>query len=197
MKDFDELKEIWGQPSKPLADIGGLIKRSKANQYKLMRTQLLGGLVLILTGVVIVGIGLLKMVVFKSNLTYWGMGVIALIPVLQGLVNLYTYKRLKALNITETPTAHLKKWEEYYAFRQWLVGFNAPTYFILLNLGFALYFIEILGYMSLNIRLIVIAAYLAWMLFAYFYLGSRSKKKERQKIEAIINNLKNIECQLS
>jgi hypothetical protein len=44
---------------------------------------------------------------------------------------------------------------------------------------------------------IFIAVYIAWMLFAYFYLGKKNIRKEDLRLNSIVEELKGIEGQLT
>ena len=42
---------------------------------------------------------------------------------------------------------------------------------------------------------IFITIYTAWMLFAYFYLGKRSQRKEENRLRGIMDNLEALKAQ--
>jgi len=60
-----------------------------------------------------------------------------------------------------------------------------------------LYFIEVLGYFSTGIMILSIVIYLAWMVFAYFVLGKRALRREYQRIENIVENLRRLQGQFN
>ena len=68
-------------------------------------------------------------------------------------------------------------------------------YFTLMNIAFALYFIEILTPVTIFYKIIIITVYLAWMFFSYLYLGKKQKTKEQAKTQSIIDSIKAIEQQ--
>ena len=71
-----------------------------------------------------------------------------------------------------------------------------PLYYTLLNIAMGIYMLEIFtGRPLLNV-VIIIAVYVAWMLFAYFYLGKRNMRKEDDRLNSIIGELELIESQL-
>jgi hypothetical protein len=64
-------------------------------------------------------------------------------------------------------------------------------------MAMAIYMIEIFtGRPVVNV-VIFIGIYAAWMLFAYFYLGRKNLKREDNRLQTIINELKGIEGQLN
>jgi hypothetical protein len=196
MEDFDAWKEIWQRPVKPVLSLGEILKNAKTNKNALLKSRLIGAVTLFVTSILIGYAALSKMFDFESELTYWGMGVAAIVPLLQGIFLLLLYKKLHALHITDTPSAHLKQWEEYYEFNKRVTKINGPLYFVLLNIGMGMYSLELLSRMSLSMKCWVIGVYVAWMLFAYFYLGKKTIKKESDRMAEIINSLKIVEGQL-
>ena len=70
-----------------------------------------------------------------------------------------------------------------------------PLYYTLLNIAMGIYMLEIFtGRPLLNVSIIIV--YVAWMLFAYFYLGKRNMRKEDERLNSIIGELELIESQL-
>ncbi|GAB3891126.1 hypothetical protein [Spirosoma agri] len=198
MDDFENLKRVWQQQTIRPADFTSaeLKKTNDGHQRKLERTQLMSAIALLLTPVGIIWIGFFSGITFQSSLTYGAVILIALIPAVQGIINLSTYNWLRRIDITAPIAEHLSQWQRYYAFRKRMIRFNGPIYFLLLNGAFALYFIEILGYFSWLGRVVVLIPYVAWMLYAYFVLGKRNLQKETERLEAIIGNLQTLQRQL-
>ena len=198
MDSFDKLKQVWQQQAIPanIPDINELKKSNADNQRKLERVQLLGAISLLLTSVAIIWIGFFSSIHFRSSLTYAAVALIALISATQGIVGLTIYARLRRINISVSVAQNLAQWQRYYTFRKQLIRVNFPLYYVLLNGAFGLYFIEILGMMPLIQRLVCLILYCAWMLYAYFILGKRTLKKEDDRLQAIISNLKTFEQQV-
>jgi uncharacterized membrane protein YciS (DUF1049 family) len=102
----------------------------------------------------------------------------------------YTYLKLKRIDESVPPSMHLLQWEAYYDFRQKLIKYNMPVYFITLNLAMGVYLYEVFrGRPIVNVS-IFLALYIGWMLFAIFYLGKRTQRKEESRLKSIINELK-------
>jgi hypothetical protein len=198
MDNFEHLKQVWQQQVVPTETINTaeLKKHNVDNQRKLERTQLLSGIALLLTPIGIIWMGFFSSIHFQSALTYVAVVLISLLSATQGIISLSLYVRLRRIDITLSIAQHLDQWERYYAFRKQLVRVNLPLYYLLMNGAFGLYFIEILGLMPLLWRLIALGVYLAWMLYAYFVLGKRTLRKEQERLETIINNLRAIQQQL-
>lgn len=108
-----------------------------------------------------------------------------------------TYKKIKIIDDTVEPAAHLRQWEDYYQLRKKQNKWNMPVYYVALNIAMAIYMVEIFtGRPVVNV-LIFIAVYAAWMLFAYFYLSRKNIKREDNRLQKVIDELKAIEGQLS
>ena len=200
MQDFDALKNMWQQPSKSgevTQDMINGLTNTKTTKMKLQKLQLYGAIVLTLTAILIVCLAIFGSLNFKYWYTYGGMVLICIVCLVQAGFMYATYKKIQRIDDTVVPAAHLHQWEAYYDLRKKQNRWNMPVYYVLLNIAMAIYMIEIFtGRPVVNV-LIFIAVYLAWMLFAYFYLGKRNLKKEDTRLQKIIEDLKGIEGQLN
>jgi hypothetical protein len=200
MQDFDALKNMWQQPSKSgevTQDMINGLTNTKTTKMKLQKLQLYGAIVLTLTAILIVCLAIFGNLNFKYWYTYGGMVLICIVCLVQAGFMYATYKKIQRIDDTVVPAAHLHQWEAYYDLRKKQNRWNMPVYYVLLNIAMAIYMIEIFtGRPVVNV-LIFIAVYLAWMLFAYFYLGKRNLKKEDTRLQKIIEDLKGIEGQLN
>ena len=201
MDNFDHLKQLWQQ--QPVSarstnvTVAELKKNNADNQRKLERPQLISAILLLLTAIIIIWMGFFSSIQFQSTLTYIAVVLLALIPAIQGFINLSVYSRLRRIDVTAPVAEHLAQWQQYYDFRKKLIRVNIPLYYVLLNVAFSLYFIEILGHFSLLGRITALSLYTAWVLFAYFVLGKRTLRKEDERLEMIIGNLRTIQQQLT
>ena len=201
MKDFDSLKTLWGQAGDDLppqeVKIVQWSNQSRNFKLNLQNQQLRGGILLILTGLLVIGMALFADFP-KTLLTYFGMYlIIAGICFVQAILLLFTWQKIKKIDETQPPRQHLQQWEAYYNFRQKQIKWNMPLYFIFLNLAMGMYLIEIFQGRPLTNVLIFTGIYLGWMIFAYFYLGKRVIRKEEFKLKTIMDNLKQVEAQLT
>jgi len=192
MQDFDSFKEMWKQPVAATAITPGTFKISKASvsaKKTLMKHQKIGAFVLILTGILIALMAAFGNFHFKHFYTYGAMILITLICFGQAAILYYTYNKMKSIDDAAPPAQHLKQWEEYYALRQRQISIHMPLYFIFLNLAMGLYLWEVLGGRPIVNVTIFLVVYAAWMLFAIFYLGKKNIRKERQKLQTIMDEL--------
>ncbi len=200
MKDFDSLKTLWGQAGDdlPPQEVKIVQWSNQSRNYKLnlQNQQLRGGILLIFTALLIIAMALFADF-YKTLITYIGMYLIAAICLAQAILLIYTWQKIKNIDETLPPSQHLQQWEAYYLFREKLIKWNMPLYFIFLNLAMGIYLFDIFkGRPIINV-LIFLAIYLGWMIFAYFYLGKRVIRKEEFKLKTIMDNLKQLEAQLT
>jgi hypothetical protein len=200
MQDFDSLKNMWQQPAKGgdvSQDIINSITNTKTTKMKLQKPPLHGAIALTLTAVFIACLAIFGSLHFKHWYTYGGMVLICIVCLVQAGFMYATYKKIKNIDDTVEPAAHLHQWEAYYDLRKKQNRWNMPVYYVLLNMAMAIYMIEIFtGRPVVNV-VIFIGIYAAWMLFAYFYLGRKNLKREDNRLQTIINELKGIEGQLN
>jgi hypothetical protein len=194
MKDFNALQNLWNEQKKaPLPDANAILANAKKVQRSLnnkIKTQ-----IAILTAVVIFILILVNVIPFKEATTFVGIALMAFTILLFSAVRLNQVIRLHKIDLTQNPRQLLLKLEAYYLFQNTVNTRYTMLYFILMNVAFALYFIEVLAPIALLYKTIIVAVYLAWMFFAYLYLGKKHKTKEQAKTQSIIDAIKAIEQQ--
>lgn len=164
---------------------------------KLQKQQLVGAIILVISAALITALALFGNFNFEHWYTYGAMAMLSAICLAQAAFMWSLYLKIRSINETETPAAHLQQWEAYYALRKRQNKWNMPLYYILLNVAMGIYLNEIFaGRPIINVS-IFIAVYVAWMLFAYFYLGKKSMRKEDARLKSIVSDLKGIENQLA
>lgn len=200
MQDFDALKKIWQEESgkaRQISTPAELSSTSQRNRNWLKNTQLLGAVGQIFTAVFISWMIFYGNFGFRYWYTYFSMGLVVLLSLMQTAIMLYTYAKINAIDDAATPSAHLRQWEEYYALRMRMIQFQAPVFTLLLSLAIGIYYIEVLSFMKILQASIAVVITAAWILFAYFYLGKRSLRKEKARLQSIIDELKEVEQQLA
>ncbi len=197
MQDFDELKNIWQKPVPAENAAATTINTTKKTlKMKLKKQQLGGAVMLVLTAALIAALAIFGGFNFTHWYTYGGMILICIVCLAQAALMYSLYKKINNIDETGSPAAHLQQWEAYYDLRKKQNKWNMPLYYILLNIAMGIYLIEVFtGRPIINVT-IFIAVYIAWMLFAYFYLGKRNMRKEEARLNNIIGELKLIETQL-
>jgi len=201
MQDFDSLKNIWQQPApgdevKPKLPVA-ISNASASSKMKMQKQHSIGALMLVFTAILITCLALFGNFNFIHWYTYGGMALICITCLVQAGILYSTYIKIKGIDDTVAPAAHLQQWEAYYELRRRQNKWNLPLYYIVLNVAMGMYLIEVFTGRPVITVTIFIAVYIAWMLFAYFYLGRKNIKKENRRLQQIMDELKAIEAQLN
>lgn len=192
MKDFDNLKDLWKtQEEIMLPEVSNVLQKIKKERISYTNKILFQVIMLIATMAALVWIG--SSIDFKKTTTFIGLGLMLLCIGVFSVVRLYQMITLKQIDLTQVPSVTLNKLENYYAFQQFVSTKLTLAYFILLNLAFVFYFIEVMQPMAATLKTICLSIYIVWMLFAYFYLGKKQKKKENDRINNLIDSIKEME----
>ncbi|MEJ8757472.1 hypothetical protein WG947_10715 [Pontibacter sp. H259] len=199
MQEFDELKHIWQQSAPaPVANRLPDVNRASSQTKKKLQNELRNGAIcLYFTAIVIAAMAIWGNFNFEHWYTYGAMVLICLICLAQATLMAYTYQKVKQIDETASPKQHLSQWEAYYAFRRGQLKWNGPVYFVMLNLALGIYFIEVMAGASEQFLIIFWTIYTAWMIFAYFIMGRRILKREKKRIESIMNELQHLEQQFA
>lgn len=195
MEEFKELENLWKTSKIETAPEKTDFKKIKNNRNKMESAYLRGAAMLFITGIII----LLVMYFLEEKLqtitVITAMAMITVTCFLQAILMLFTAKKISDIDESQMPGVHLKQWQNFRIFQLNQRRWNMPLYFLVLGLSLGVYYLEILRNVELwKIILVYVITY-SWMLFAYFYLGKKSMKKEDIRIEGIITELKNLENQ--
>lgn len=192
MKEFDNLKELWKQQKQnPLPDVTIIIAKAKKEKQSMANKIIIQVATLLLAVVAIIMV--VSAVDFKMTTTYIGVGLMFLTIIVFSAIRLYQVHKLKNIDVTQNPKEVLAELETFYAFQQFVNTKCTLAYFILLNIAFAFYFIEVMQPLSTMIKAIVLVVYIAWMIVAYFFLGKKQKEKEYERTQRIIDSIKEME----
>ena len=192
MKDFNDIQNLWKQQeTKPLPDVTQIIANAKKDKQHFTNKIILQTIILALTLPCLLWIG--SIIDFKKTSSYIGLTLMFCCVFVFSAIRLYQIIRLKKMDVTEEPQVNLQKLEEYYSFQKVVSTKITAAYFIVMNIAFGLYFIEVMAPMFTLLKTIVLIVYVAWMLFAFFYLGKKQKAKEYARIQRLIDTIKEME----
>ena len=192
MKDFNDIQNLWKQQeTKPLPDVTQIIANAKKDKQHFTNKIILQTIILALTLPCLLWIG--SIIDFKKTSSYIGLTLMFCCVFVFSAIRLYQIIRLKKMDVTEEPQVNLQKLEQYYSFQKLVSTKITAAYFIVMNIAFGLYFIEVMAPMSTLLKTIVLIVYVAWMLFAFFYLGKKQKAKEYARIQRLIDTIKEME----
>lgn len=193
MKDFNEIQNLWKeQKSVPLPDVNSILADAKKVQRDLNSKITIQ--IIVLVGVVIFILILMQLIAFKAVTTFIGIGLMAITILLFSTVRLFQVIQMKKIDLTKNPKLLLIDLEQYYQFQNTINTKYTLLYFILMNIAFTLYFIEVLQPVPALFQFIIIVVYLSWMFFAFLYLGRKHKLKEQHKTQIIIDKIKDVEA---
>ena len=105
------------------------------------------------------------------------------------------YRIINKHDITTSPIQYLQSLKEYQKNRAKLYGNLYYTYVMLLSIGLAMYFWEVLYDASLLGKIVVYSLTAAWFLICTFYLKQRIVKNEEEKINLIVERLERLKGQ--
>ncbi|MGZ3751015.1 MAG: hypothetical protein ACXVB0_09340 [Mucilaginibacter sp.] len=194
MKDFEHLISVWqGQPKKEQLSVDDVLKQVKKGVGSMSRKLLwnIAGMLFSLTGIFIV----MFFFVFKSFTTYLGISILLVTIIVYALMMIRDYKLINKRDVTINPAEYLESLKEYQKNRATIYGWMYYTYVLLISLGLALYFVEVLSNASVQFKVIAYGLTAAWLLFCTFYLKNRIFKNEEEKLNLIIERLERLQGQ--
>lgn len=195
MEEFKELENLWKQSETKIPPQKTNISKIKNNRMKLKNTYTKGAILLILTGIFILGLMIFLDSNLKTILVVSSMIIISITCFLQAALMLFTANEIAKIDETQTPSFHLKQWQNFRAFQKKQRHWNMPVYYTLLSIALGVYMYELLKNADLWKMILTFVITYSWMLFAYFYLGKKEIKKQDAKLDGIISELKSVENQ--
>ncbi len=195
MEEFKDLENLWKQSETKVPPQKTNISKIKNNRMKLKNTYTKGAILLILTGIFILGLMIFLDSNLKTILVVLSMIIISITCFLQAALMLFTANEIAKIDETQTPTSHLKQWQSFRVFQKKQRHWNMPVYYTLLSIALGVYMYELLKNADLWKMILTFAITYSWMLFAYIYLGKKEIKKQDAKLDGIISELKSLENQ--
>lgn len=195
MEEFNKIEDLWKHTENKVPTKHRNLKAIKTNRMNLRNTNLFGALSLISTGIIM---QLLKTQLdanIKAMPFHISLFLVSLICFLQAGIMLFLAKKINDIDETQKPIFHLQQWQNFRSSQMKLRKWNMPVYFILLSSALGIYMYELLKTEDLWKMILAFAVTYAWLLFAYFYLGKKRIKKDDERLDGIISELKQLEQQ--
>ena len=191
MKNFDDIKDVWqtwGEENLP--DTKEIIARIQKARRKMIRKNVIGGIILCLTFFYICFIGWYYH--FEQWTTRAGI-VITLFAIVLGVIFNTQLVRmlLKQGDLTVDNAAYLHQLIRYRNTHRIIRTRGIMLYFILLTLGIALYMIEF-AQRSLTFGIIAYTLTLAWIAFSWFYIHKKTVAQQEKEINHQIENIEKL-----
>jgi hypothetical protein len=192
MKEFNNLQEIWKQQQQTtLPDVSQIITKAKKEKRSYIQKICIQIIILLVTIAALCYVGV--SIDFKNYSTFIGLGLMVFCILVFSGFRLYQVIQLNKIDFAQAPSLTLKALESILDLQKTINTKVSTGYFIVLNIAFAFYFIEVLRPMNFISKATVIIVYSAWMLFANFYLGKKQKKIENDRIQNLIDSVKEME----
>ena len=195
MEEFKELENLWKQSETKHPTKDTKISKIKSNRIKLKNTYSKGAILLIVTGILILVMLFFLDSKLKTIPIILSIIIVSLTCFLQAFLMLFTANKISTIDETQTPSFHLRQWQNFREFQKNQRHWNMPVYYILLGSALGVYFYELLKNIDLWKMILAYVITYSWMLFAYFYLGKKEIKKQDAKLDHIISELKSLENQ--
>lgn len=195
MEEFKELENLWKQSKTEVPTEKINISKLQNNRTKMKNSNIKGAVLLILTGILILVMMIFLDLKLKTTLVTIAMSIMSAICFIQAAIMLFTAREISRIDETQTPTLHLKQWQNFREFQKKQQHWNMPVYYVLLSSALGIYMYELLKSTDLWKMILAFAVTYAWIFFAYFYLGKKKIKKDDERINGIISELKELEQQ--
>jgi membrane protein YdbS with pleckstrin-like domain len=193
MQEFEHIQSLWQSHSVEVKiSSEEMLEQAKKEVNAIRRRSLfnLGGMLVSLIAISLV------LVFFQFN--YWtslGIGIIIL-AVATSTTLLYREHRLIAKNdFTAHPSAFLTKLHEYQLSRFNLYNRLYWFYAAAISLGFILFFLETLANLTLWVQAAILLFTALWMAFCATILRRSYMKKEKERIDLLIEKFERISAQ--
>ncbi len=190
-----DLKKLWSKQKAEIPDVEELFK--KANRFKKNHLFKLIGINILFLAISI-SIALIWFY-YQPELLTTKIGIVLVIIAM--LVYIAAYNTTvpllvgsRSLNISvKAYLKQLLKLKEKQLFQQTKI---LNVYFILLSLGIILYLIEYVSKMDITFAILSYGVTLLWIAINWFYFRPKLIKKQRTKMNKLINEFKEIDKQL-
>jgi hypothetical protein len=188
MKDFDQLMSVWqGQPKPDQLSVDDVLKQVKKGMSGMSR-KLLWNITSMSISCMLF-LGAMLFLVFKSWTTYAGMSIIVITMILYVSMMIRDYKLIHKRDVTINPTDYLQSLKEYQKNRAEVYGWMLYIYVLLISIGMALYFFEVLQSATKAFKIAAYSITGAWVIFCTLYLRKRFLNSEQEKLNLMIDRL--------
>jgi hypothetical protein len=194
MKDFDHLMSVWQeQPKKDQLSVDDVLKQIKKGMSS-MSNKLLWSIACMTLSFIII-LGIMLFMVFTSWITYLGITIILTTMILYIMMMIRDYKLIHARDATINPTEYLQNLKEYQKNRAEIYGWMYYIYVLMISIGLALYFFEVLQSATKVFKITAYTLTGAWLLFCSIYLRRRFVSNEQEKLNLMIDRLIRLQSQ--
>lgn len=195
MHEFDHIKSLWQSHSpEPGISAEEMLKQAKLEVNAIRRKSLLNiaGMLISLAAIAT----LLLTYDFKSWTAMLGVGIILLTVAIYTLLLYREHAMLSKQDFTINPSSFIERLKEYQFSRYQLYTRLYWFYPMAISAGMILYFMETFERMEPWTQLAIIVFSFCWMVFCATYLRKAFLKREKERLELLIEKFERISAQI-
>ncbi len=194
MKDFEHLMTVWqGQPVKEQLSVDEALKQVKKGISGLSHKLIWGIVGIVLTTALVVYLTLFG--AFVEWTSQLGLVILIVGTIMYLALQIGDYRTISKHDPTTNPVLYLEMLKIYQKRRAYLFGRFWYLYGVIVTAGLSLFSFEILERLSIQVRIICYIAWVAYLLFATYYLKDRIIKTEKEKVSLMIGRLERLKEQ--
>lgn len=194
MKDFDQLKDLWQGQQEPKLSYEEVKKSVRSGRTKFSRKILLELLVTLLVLCQLFYVW--SLVPVENWTTHLGLLILSLVCIYYFFTQVRDYFRISKDQSTLSVKAYIDYLKAFNRHRYRLFTRDYWIYAIIIAVGFLLYFIDTLSRVSPEYRILTYSFTVLWFAFVMIFLRKRVMRKEKERIELMIDKLQKLEEQL-
>src|SRR6201996_5363806 len=188
MKEFEHLVSVWqGQPKPDKLSVDDALKQVKKG-IRGITSKLYYGIVAMIALIACAFI-ITFFFAFRSPATTVGILIILITMLMYLTLIVRHYHILNRHDLTLNPTDYLHTLKQYQKNRSKTIGWFYYVFMLLISIGLALYFVEVLEDAPVYFKIITYGSIIIWFLFITFYLKPRMFKNEEEKLNLMIDRL--------
>jgi hypothetical protein len=194
MKDFDQLMSVWqGQPNQDQLSVDEVLKQVKKGMNTMSKKLLWNIASMSISFAAILCVMLF--LVFRSWVTYLGFAIILVTMILYIMMMVRDYKLIHRRDVTVNPSYYLEHLKVYQKNRAEIYGWMYYIYIVLISIGMALYFFEVLQSATKAFKITAYSITGFWFLFCAIFLRKRFMLNEQEKLNLMIDRLVRLQNQ--
>jgi membrane protein YdbS with pleckstrin-like domain len=194
MQEFEHIQSLWQSHSVEVKISSEEMLGQAKKEVNTLRNRSLLNIVGMVVSFVAIN-GMLLYFDFDSWTTTLGIGIIV-VAIAVSTILLYSEHRLISRNdFTEHPTVFLNNLREYQVSRYNLYNKLFWFYVAVVSFGVVLFFFETLQHLSIWVQGTIVVLTVLWMTFCATILRKAYMKKEKERIDLLIEKFERISAQ--
>ncbi|RZJ34793.1 MAG: hypothetical protein EOO51_08020 [Flavobacterium sp.] len=189
------LKELWNKKEAAIPDTGALLDETRRFQRNNLRKLIMANVTLVLSSAFI----LFVWYYFQPERITTKIGIVLVIAAMAMYLFVYNgmFHVLRKIDDGLSSNEYLAQLLLLRTRQQLMQTRIMNAYFLMLSGGIALYMIEYTSRMSLLWAMVTYGVTFLWILFNWVYIRPRTIRKQREKLDALIQKFESLQAQLS